>query len=674
VKKGDLKAFGQKKKKTTKKPSKFITFISGVFRFNRPANLTLRTTLTIFVIISLFSLMIVRLWYIQVLDSKAFNALVQANIIRTAIIPPTRGLIFDREGDILVGNKIVEEITVDRSFFTGGNSETKALAALLSMSTKQLVQNASNPNYSNYQPVPVAIDVSQDVVAYLEQHKNMFPGVNVVLTTERTYPYGDLAAQLLGYVGPISSQELKLPQFSSYPSTAIIGQNGIEASYEKYLQGHPGIEKYVVNSRGQVVTSLAQKPPVSGDNVVLSLDLGLEQDLQTALVNQIKIDRGRFDPIHGIYPPAPGGAAVVLDVNTGQVLAMVSYPSYNPSIWVGGISQSQYSQLTSPQSNYPLLNRAIQGLYTPGSVFKLATATAALDYGLIGTGYTYDDATGTFRIPNCSGQCVFHDDDSQAMGTIGIPEAIGASDDVFFYNLGYQFYIRQSQYGPTPIQDIAAKYGLGQITGIDLPGEFEGRVDSPTVRAKDKFLAQGWYAGDQIEMAFGQGGTVITPIQLATAYATFANGGTRYAPFVADTIVRPSGKIVHTNQPKAVDTVSLSSPIKNVLLQGFLDAVYASYGTVGSTGIFDSSFPESSSFPIAGKTGTASVGNNKEPNANFVAFGPAYSPQYVVAVMIEQAGYGATAAAPVALSAFQYLKAHPPGPVVIPKNFPIAQN
>jgi penicillin-binding protein 2 len=630
-----------------------------------PSNLRLRGIILAGIILISFASMVARLWDLQVLNSSEYKAAVVANVLRTAIVPAARGLIYDRSGDVLVNNQVVQEITLDRSFVKPDSNVYKNLSVLLGVPVSQVLLAAENPNYNYYQPVPIAVGATLAQVTYIKEHPDLFPGVNIELTTVRSYPYGSMLAQTLGYVGPITQKELKMKAFAGYSQQAIVGQSGLEAYYEKWLQGQPGKTTYVVNSRGQIVGILSKKLPKQGDSLVTSIDLGLQQVLDNALAQQIQTDRSRFDPIHGIYPAAPGGAAVVMDVRTGQILALSSYPSYNPSVWVGGISETNYQALTNPNSGYPLLNRVIQGLYTPGSVFKLATATAALVDGLISPYYTYDDATGTFTIPNCSGRCVFHDDDSQAMGVIGISKAIAASDDVFFYNLGYQFYVRQAQFGPMPIQQMANLYGMGELTGIDLPGEAQGMVDSALARKEHPYLAQGWYPGDQIEMAFGQGGTLITPIQLAVAYGTFANGGNRMQPHIVKYVVNSKGQIVYENKPVIVDHINIPSQDYSVMLAGFEGAVTAPYGTVGGTGLFDS-FPISS-YPIAGKTGTASIGNNKEPNANFVAFGPANDPKYVVAVMIEQAGYGATAAAPVALKVFQYLISHQIPPIEIPK-------
>ncbi|HEX7443280.1 MAG TPA: penicillin-binding transpeptidase domain-containing protein, partial [Acidimicrobiales bacterium] len=342
---------------------------------------------------------------------------------------------------------------------------------------------------------------------------------------------------------------------------------------------------------------------------------------------------------------------------------------YNPNVWVGGISQPAYAALSDPASNVPLLNRAIQGLYTPGSTFKLNTATVALQSGLISPGYSYYD-NGTFKTPDCqynSTTCIFHDSAGDGPGTYNVSSALTVSSDAFFYSLGYRFYANAAQYGQTPIQDQAAQYSLGQLTGIDLPQEVQGRVDSQAVRVKlhaqnpKAFPNTNWYTGDNIEMAFGQGGTYITPIEQAVAYSTFANGGTRYAPQVAAAVVAPDGKVIQNIAPQVTGHVAISPANYQAMLTGFTGVVQNSGGT--AYGTFQGlNFPGG----LAGKTGTADTVAGKEPTAWFVGFGPTADPQYVVVCVIDQAGYGATAAAPVVRDVFSYLATHPVGPAAVP--------
>ncbi|NNN20504.1 MAG: hypothetical protein HKL80_00685, partial [Acidimicrobiales bacterium] len=579
------------------------------------------------------------------------------------------GLIYDRNGNLLVGNKVILTVTLTRQVAKTDPWIIPKLAATLSITPQQVSAALTNPNYSIYKPVPVEFNVPRSVAMLIEEQSSNFPGVQVTLTTERYYPNGNMLAQMLGHTGQITGAEMTSPTYQGYAPDAIIGQAGIEESFNSVLEGQNGTTTYEVNALNQVVKTLAVKPAIPGNDLVLPIDLGLQNTLDTALANQINALHSSVDPTTGIHPPATSGAAVVMDVTNGDILAMSSYPSYDPSLWVGGISESNYLNIESPTNGTPALDRVIQGEYTPGSTFKLATATAALNTGLISP-YTNINDPGYFQIPgNCSGKCRFHNAGNEALGSLNIIKALAASDDVFFYTLGYQFYAKAGQYGSTPIQDMANKYGFGEITGISLPGEQSGRVDSLATRealykaAPKAFNPPGWYTGDNIEMAFGQGETVITPLQLADAYATFANGGTRFAPKIAAAAVTPNGVLAKSYPSVVKDRVPLPSSTRGPMLTGFEEAISAPFGTVGATGAFNG-FP--SSFPLAGKTGTAQT-NHVEPDALLVVFGPANTPKYVVAVVIDQGGYGAQADSPVVKAVFNYLISHTIGPIVLPK-------
>lgn len=620
------------------------------------------------VVVALFSTVFVRLWDLQVLNSSTFQRAAALNDVRTVYDPATRGEVVARNGTILVGNQVTETVTLSQNQAIVHPAVVGRLALLLGMTSAQVKARLYSPKYSPYRPVPIATGVSMATVVEIREHPSEYPGVSAQPTAEPDYPYGSLAAQLLGYTGPISSAELKQLKRKGYQAGDIIGQDGVEASYDQWLHGKPGVTRYSVNAQGQVVSTLSSTGAKAGDDVQLSLDLPLQEQLQSDLQNQMNALRGTTDPSTGLKITDPDGAAVVLDPNNGQVLAMTSIPSYDPSVWTNGITGAQYQALTNPESGEPLLNRAIDGLYTPGSTFKLATATAALDSGLISPSYTWDD-TGTFTVPNCtSGQCVFHDAETSGAGQINVVTALAASVDTFFYNLGYLFYTDQARYGATPIQNTANAYGLGVTTGVDLPGEASGGIDSQALRTYDHthypsdYPNDTWFTGDQLEMAFGQGETLVTPLQLATAYATFANGGTRYVPQVAADIVNPAtGGVVKTFQPKVAGHVSLPSQVRQALLQGLEGAVSSPDGT--SYGTFQG-FPLTE-FPVAGKTGTASH-TGQVPTSLFVGFAPANNPQYVVAVVIDQGGYGANGAAPVARDILSYLMSNPPGNVTQP--------
>ncbi len=659
----------------------------------------LRLRITGLIVLGLFAVLGLRLWALTVLQAPAAAQAVSANQIRGVQIQPSRGLILDRYGNPLVNNQVVEQITLSRVTATQDPDVVGRLAALIGQTTAQVNATIADPRYSLYKPVPVLTGGAspaeqQQILAdilYIKEHQSEFPGVSSVATTERQYPQGELpgpgavgypASQTLGYVGTINAAELKSRASQGYVAGDAFGQSGLEYQYETQLRGTSGQQQLEVNPKGQVVGSLKTTPAVPGDNLVTNLDTNLQQVADNALASQILALRRTYDHQcnnnSGCYPAATGGAVVVMNPDTGAVYAMSSYPTYNPAVWVGGISTPEYAALSAPANNEPLLNRAIDGLYTPGSTFKLNTATAALDLGLWTPTDIYDDS-GTFKVPGCqynSSTCEFHNSEGDGgFGDIDITTALTVSSDDFFYNLGAMFYDARATYGQTPIQNQANQYGLGELTGIDLPGEVQGRVDSQAERLKlhaespTGFPNTTWYAADNVEMAFGQGATVITPIEQAVAYSTFANGGTRYAPQVAAAIVSPSGQVVKKFTPQVTGHVSLPASTYNALLTGFEGAVNNPKGTAYGV-------PGLASFPggVAGKTGTADSEIGKEPTAWFVGFGPTAAPQYVVVCVIDQAGYGATAAAPVVGSIFNYLAAHPVTPAAIPPGPQVVEN
>jgi penicillin-binding protein 2 len=609
------------------------------------------------VVAGLFSLMFIRLWYLQVLDNAAYSKTVIANQVRQVEVPAPRGLITDRSNAIIVGDQVTRDITLSRVAAQQHPAVVGQLAALLGVPSAQIDADLANVQYSLYKPVPILENAPLADVLYIGEHAAMFPGVSTVADTNRTYPLSQTGVQMLGYVGQITSQQLQTNQSQGYQLGDLFGQSGLEASYESALRGRPGIDRVEVNANGQVVGSLGETPPTSGDDVVTNVDSGLEQTLQQSLDAEIASLQGK----------SKGGAAVALDPQTGAVLALVSSPTYDPTWWTNGISTIHYRQIYASGA---LNNEAIQGLYTPGSTFKLATATAALQTGLISPSYTFDD-TGAYTIPGCTvggpGCVTYHDNEGEVGGRVNVSEALTVSSDIFFYNLGAQFwddYTATRKYGKTPIQDAAAQLGYGDVTGIDLPDETHAaRVDSPQVVINEHnqypkaYPNSGWFTGNNVELAFGQGGTVITPLEQAVAYATFANGGTRYVPEVTAGIVNSHGKVVRTIAPKVAGHVSLSPADYQAMLQGFEGVVQNPKGTAASA---FTGFPLST-FPLAGKTGTATT-NEQQPNSWFVGWGPLPNPQYLIAVVVQGGGFGSQAAAPVVRQGFDYLVAHPESP------------
>jgi len=627
----------------------------------------LRLRIVGIVVLLLFGVLVLRLWTLQVVEGKSYAAAVTRDQVRVVSVAAPRGEIVDRNATVLVSNTPQEEILLSRAEAVHDPAIVGMVAALVGQTPKQVQASVNNVQYSPYEPVPVAVGVTQDTVQYLQTHQAEYPGVSVQTVAQRTYPQGGTTAnQILGYSGDISSSFLAAHPNDGYTQGSQIGVSGIEAQYEPYLKGVAGRQALSVDATGNVVGTLSSTAPQIGDTVVLNVDAGLQKAVESALANQITVDRHTPDVANnGVLPPAPNGAAIVMDPNNGQVLALASYPTYDLNEWVGGISSANFSALSASGAEN---NNAIDGLYTPGSTFKLVTATAALQDGLITPSYTYDDK-GSYQIPGCPAPgvnndtgCILHDAPGDSGGVYNVSGALTVSSDSFFYNLGDLFWSGRGTYGSTPIQNEATQYGDGAITGIDLPGEAQGRIDGYLTRAKlhaeapKAFpYAASWFTGDNIEMAFGQGETVLTPLEQAVAYSTFANGGTRYAPHAASEIVDPvTGKVVKKIAPQVTGHVSISPANYSAMLQGFEGVISNPTGT--AYGAFQG-FP--SSWNLAGKTGTASNQKGEEPNSWFVAFGPNPNPSYVVLAVIAQGGYGADAAAPVVRNIFNYLAANP---------------
>ena len=616
----------------------------------------------------LFVLLLGRLFILQILDYQGSVQSVNANSLRVSTIPASRGLILDRSGRPLVTNVNTTEIRLSRAEAALYPPIKGALASLTGLSVAQINADLDNLQYDPYQPAPILSNAPAKEVEFIKLHPKEFPGVSVLDVATRSYPNGgSVGAQVLGYVGPITGNEIAANPNKGYQTDSTIGKTGIESFYEQYLRGHDGTSTLEVGAFGNILGAVHTTQPTVGDSVVLNIDTGLQKALDGYLANDVLTDRKTIDPTTGRYPGAINGAAIVLDPNNGDVLAMSSFPSYNLNSFVNGLTNASFHQLLNEGA---FNNYAIQGLYTPGSTFKLITATTQMQTGVFPP-YKIIDDTGFFKVPGClqgAHGCIFHDDQSIGAGLIDLPRALTVSSDYYFYNLGYLFWAQQAKYGQTPIQNVASEYGLNSLTNIDLPNEVVGRVDSPAVRkllhaqAPKAFPNVAWYTGDNIEMAFGQGTTALTPIAIANAYATFANGGTRYEPQVAAAIINAHNKVVVRYQPRILGHVSLPPSVRDPILQGLEGVVMnpsgTAYGTFRTYGKFSLA-----SFPIAGKTGTASNAHGLEPNSLFVGFGPVGHPKYVIVCVVAEGGYGSAAAAPVVVQAFNYLVAHPIKPV-----------
>lgn len=596
------------------------------------------------VVVSLFSALFARLWYLQVLDSKSFVTAATTNQIRLVYEDAPRGRLLDRNGNVLVDNRRTQAITVNRNQLNKleDPDEVKGrLAALLNLSREELDRRIADVRYSQYKPIPIAEGdaVPEELYIYVKEHQADFPSVEATIVSQRTYPNDppSLAAHLAGYVGEINKIELEVKKKEGYRLGDSIGKGGAELVFEDQLRGEPGVTKLQVNASGEVVQGepLALKPPVPGKDVTLTIDLNLQRLAEESLAQGLEAARGNVDRNgDGKHFRAPAGSVVVTDPKDGSILAMASYPTYNPADFVKGIKPDLYRALTAQGSNYPLTNRALQGQYAPGSTFKLITAVSALQKGMI-AGNTSITDPGFYKVAKCRGEkCEFQNAGRKAWGRVDLRRAITVSSDTYFYGLGARFH-QESQFN-LGLQETARNFGLGQTTGIPLPGDKKGRVPDPDWKKRlceqIRCIDPGWRTGDSINMSIGQGDVLVTPLQLANAYASFANGGRMFAP-----------KLALGEAPQMVRDLGLTPDLRQPILDGLKGAVAREEGTAyyAFTG-----FPNDT-FPVAGKTGTAQV-NRKQDTALFAAFAPADDPQYAISVVMEEAGFGGSVAAPVA--------------------------
>jgi len=618
----------------------------------------LRLTTLGVIVVCLFGALFARLWYLQVLDSGRFRLAAQANGVRLVYEPAPRGRILDRKGRVLVDNKLAEILTVDRQTVHKHPEMLQRLASLLHRSVEDLKLSMADPRYSELAPAPLG-EVDRPTIIYVKEHPQDYPGVAVMKTAVRTYPSGSLAAHLLGYVGAINDTELAAHRYEGYRLGDEIGKSGIELAYEAALRGRPGVTKLEVDSRGRILGTLGHEDPVQGHDVRLTIDLDIQSLAEDSLYRGLLAAQGAYDKQSGTNYGAPAGAVVVLDPRDGSVLALASWPTYDPNLFVNGIPTDLFRALNDPKADQPLDNRASSGLYAAGSTFKLVTATAALQHGLITPGTPFYDQ-GFVKV----GSQKFRNSGGAAYGTIDLTAAITVSSDAYFYDLGRRFWEGRHP-DALSIQDTARAYGLGQRTGIPIGGEPAGRVPDPESRRRlhhlypSAFPNGGWFTGDNMNLAVGQGELAVTPLQLADAYATFANGGTLYQPRVALAIQNQDGTKVADVLPRPVRQVPLAPGDHAAMLAGFEGVVAGGGGTARTAFL---GFPLGR-FPIAGKTGTAQV-TGKQDTSVFTGFAPADNPRYAVTVFEEQAGFGARGAAPVARRIFEGIIGLAPGPSV----------
>jgi penicillin-binding protein 2 len=618
-------------------------------------SVALRVAIMVGIAVVLFGIILFRLWFLQILSGQQFVAQANDNRLRSVKLLAPRGTITDRNGEVIVENRPGLAVGFRLMDVPGGqlDAEVQRLAPVIHAKPGKIrteIMDHLRPSWpaeipltwkkivageaASYDLTVVKEDVSRKAMSYILEHIASFPGVEIPPNYLRSYPQGSLAAHLLGNMGEITKEQLKEQRFKGYSPGDVVGQSGLEWSYDRWLRGRDGVAKVEVDAFGrpkQHAPVPGGRLPQPGDTLVTTLDAKVQAKAEEAL-------RYAVDLAHsgGSYQ-ADGGAALVLDVKTGEVIAMASFPTFDPNVWVGGISTKDYKKLAAPHANRPLLNRAIQEQKAVGSTFKVVDAIAGLEEGVISP-YTTFFCNGSFKPPIASDTTVWHCWLPGGHGTSDLVRAITLSCDVYFYNVGYLFYQRQG----TELEDWAMRLGMAKPTGIDVPGEVAGRVPTPAWRRSyfksevDKI----WTPGNSINLAIGQGDLEATPLQLAVTYAAIANGGYIVQPHIGKKIVESQGKMVRDLQAAKPRKVDISQGTLDVVRRGLYEAANSVTGT--SSAVF-AGYP----VQVAGKTGTAEVFGSGD-YAWYASYAPANDPKYAVVVMIEQGGHGGAVGAPAA--------------------------
>jgi penicillin-binding protein 2 len=589
----------------------------------RTSPLAVRVSILTGLAIAIFSVLFLRLWYVQILEGDKYLTQANDNRVREIRVQAPRGDILDRNGKILVANRTELAVQVRPEDLPPPGpkrrDELNRLSTVTGMTRQEIVKELEQGNRAAPGgPVIVKKGLGVDKVYYLRENRSSFPGVSVERVFTREYKQGAVAAHLFGNVGEVTAEQLREPRYSGLRQGDTVGQSGIEYEYDRFLRGKAGTDRVQVDALGRPTGELRSKPAEAGDNVRLTIDSGLQSYAEGAL--------GSFG-----LP----GAFAAMDVNDGSILAMGSTPTFDPAIFTRPITQRQYRSLTSEQTDAPLANRAIQGLYPTGSVFKMITGTAALEHKLISPNTIFND-TGVLKIDiqtlRNAGNAVY--------GPINMSDAFKVSSDIYFYSLGLK---AKASKGHGQIQDWSRRYGLGERTGIDLPAEVEGLIPTPAWRNrlyKEGLTDRPWTAGDNINLSVGQGDLQANPLQMAIAYAALANGGKVLRPHIADQVESVTGEVLEEIRPAPRRQIQISDETRSTIMDGLRRAAMEDGGT--SYGVFGN-FP----FPVAGKTGTAERGVQPDQSW-YVAIAPADNPQIVVAVTLERGGFGADTAAPVA--------------------------
>ena len=567
----------------------------------------LAVALAVFVVLS------GRLAWLQLYKGLYYGKQADGNRMRSAVIMAPRGRIMDVHGKVLADSSpgYVLSLQAGHSF---SDAEVNLLARLMAMKP-EIIREKADRAAGTYEQIMVKSELTPQEITSLEEHLKDLPGISLNLQPMRHYLYGTSAAHVLGYVGEVSEEQIKQGKYKGLSPGSIVGKEGLEFVYDAVLRGQTGRRTEEVDVRGRVVRELAGQAPVSGKGLVLTLDFALQQDLERVLDKQMAALRSS-----GIAPNAYGAAAVAMDPNTGAVRALVSRPGYDPNWFVGGISTAHW-KLINENVFHPLTNKVINGEYPAGSTFKVVTGSAALDkHKVTPEELIFDSGKHWLADMGNAG--------GEALGWINFQTAFAMSDNVYFYEMGRRAGIEN-------LNSYAAQYGFGRPTGIELAGESSGLIAGPA--AKKKVFNEDWTLGDTFNAAIGQGLTLVTPIQICQMLAAVAADGVIHPPYLVERVVNADGSVYETPERPQSRRLELEPRTIQLIQKGLKGVTQP-----GGTGAWFAGLP----VPVAGKTGTAENPHGQD-HGWFIAYAPAEKPDLVIACIVEQGSYGATASGPV---------------------------
>lgn len=568
----------------------------------------------------LFAVLLGRMVYLQLWRGDYYAKQSDGNRLRQSRILAPRGIIYDSEGKELVNNLPGYAVVLQKQ--SSYKPETlQRLSNLLQMPVEEI--NAKIKASENfYEPIMLKNNLDQQMVTKIEEQRRYMPEVMLSVQPIRNYPYHELAVHALGYVGEVSAYEIEQGLFKNITQGSLVGKAGLEKTYDKYLRGEDGAFMEEVDVAGNVVKHYDSVQPIPGKNLKLTIDYELQKELEAFTDKHLAFLRSS-----GIAPGARAAAVVAIDPRNGAVRAMVSRPGYDPNWFVHGISSKNWNSINN-DPNYPMNNKVITGEYPPGSTFKIVTGSAAFELKKVGLDEPIFDGGFHPMVPTMGNA------GGEVLGWLTFIKALAMSDNVYFYELGYRVSIDN-------IEKYAHIFGFGERTGIDLEGESKGLVASKKV--KRKIWDEDWRLGDTFNAAIGQGFNLTTPIQLSVMLSIVANGGTKYQPYLVDSIINSDGSLFEKPKRAEGKHIDVSQQTIDYIRMGMSATTQE-----GGTASYFAGLPK----PIAGKTGTAENSHGRD-HGLFVAYGPVDDPELVVVCIVEQGGFGSVAAGPIVYKAFE---------------------